>query len=429
MKNARDFLHNNRKSVLVVALLSISIGVLWPETNIRSEIEIVPDGLQISLLNSAQASQLSEPEAAEAALPVYKEFSYTIAAGDTLGSIFNKLDLPSATMYRLLEADLDFVQLDSLSPGQTLHFNVDQASGVVQKMVLEIDPVRILEFIREGDDYEGQQHIRDTIEIERSVQGTINGSFYLSAQRAGLTAAEITTISRLFEDKINFARDLRAGDTFQVLFNDIYVGENPSGRSTLKAIIINNRKRQMAAFLHDDGQYYDEEGRSLNRAFLKSPLQKRFRISSQFNPTRLHPVTGRVAPHNGTDYATPTGTPAVAIGDGVVVQVGNHPIAGKYIKIQHSERYSTRYLHMSQIQVRRGQTVNIGDVIGRTGATGRVTGAHLHFELHASDRPVNFITYRLPEGRQLDKKQMVAFQGLIRVYLARMNLNSSSLIG
>ena len=427
MDNARDFLHKNRKTAVSLALLVIFAGLLWPEDT-RSEYVIIPDGLQVTVQDDTELKSSVSTELPETHPVLSQTLEYTVEGGDTLSSIFSKLNLPSATMYRLLEADLDFVQLDNLMPGQTLTFTLEGESRLVSCMELAIDPIRSLEYVRHGDEYEGSLITHDTIGIERSVQGIINGSFYLSARNAGLTPLEIGTITRLFEEKINFGRELRAGDTFQVLFNDLYIGGNYTGRSTLKAVIINANRRKLAAFLHDDGQYYDEDGRSMNRAFLKSPLQKRYRVSSHFNPTRLHPVTGRVSPHNGTDYATPTGTPIVAISDGVVVQSGIHPIAGMYVKIEHTDRYSTRSLHMSRSLVRQGQRVNIGDIIGYTGSTGRVTGPHLHFELHANDRPVNFLTYKLPEGRLLDDKEMLAFKTLIRVYLARMDIADKSLV-
>ena len=428
MDNPRDFLHKNRKTAVSLALVAIFAGLLWPEET-RSEYEIIPDGLQVASQDDIEIMSSASTEQPETNQVLSQTLQYKVEAGDTLSSIFSELNLPSATMYRLLEADLDFVQLDTLMPGQTLNFTLEGDSRLVTRMELAIDPIRSLEYIRHDDEYEGNLITHDTIGVERSVHGIINGSFYLSAQNAGLTPLEIGTITRLFEEKINFSRELRAGDTFQVLFNDLYIDENYTGRSALKAVIINANRRKLAAFLHDDGQYYDEDGRSLNRAFLKSPLKKRYRISSHFNPTRLHPVTGRVSPHNGTDYATPIGTPIVAISDGVVTRAGNHQFAGKYVNIQHTDRYTTRHLHMDKIYVRQGQQVNIGDVIGTTGKTGRVTGPHLHFELHASDRPVNFITYRLPEGRLLDSKEMLAFKTLIRVYLARMNIADKSLVG
>ena len=165
----------------------------------------------------------------------------------------------------------------------------------------------------------------------------------------------------------------------------------------------------------------------MSRAFLTTPLKQSYRISSSFNPRRLHPVTGRISPHNGTDYATPIGTDLLSISDGVVTRIGDHPIAGKHITIQYTDKYSSRYLHLNKILVKQGQRVSMGEVVGRSGKTGRVTGPHLHFELHAQSRPVDFKQYPLPEGRQLDETQMIAFRQLMTVYLVRMDIPAEKL--
>ena len=417
MDQARDPLRKYRKPLIGVAFIAIVTGLFWPESK---------DSQDNLMVTGESASEVFDDsggavEPVEPVVPTYQEFTYTIQTGDTLGSIFSKLQLPAATMYRLLEADEDFLQLDSLMPGQRLAFIREGEDLLVTRMQMEIDRIQLLDFVRDGDIYAGELIIHETTPVERTVHGVIQGSLYASAARVGLTPGEIDTISRLFEEKINFARDFRAGDSFKILFDDLYVDGKPTGRSTLKAVVINTRRRELAAYLHDDGQYYDEAGRSLNRAFLKRPLKIGYRISSSFNPSRVHPVTGRVSAHNGTDYATPIGTPILTISDGVVTRAGNHPIAGKYVNIQHTDRYSTRYLHLSKINVRQGQRVEIGDVIGLSGMTGRVTGPHLHFELHVEGRPVDFVRYSLPEARQLDDQQMIAFRSLMRTYLVRMH--------
>ena len=133
-------------------------------------------------------------------------------------------------------------------------------------------------------------------------------------------------------------------------------------------------------------------------------------MSSGFNPRRKHPVTGRISPHNGTDWATPTGTPIVSTGDGVVIMTRKHPYAGNYVVIEHGSRYKTRYLHLSKILVRKGQKVSRGQRIGLSGATGRVTGPHIHYELIDRGRPVNALTANIPMAQSVPKSQMVEFE-------------------
>lgn len=421
MASIKYFCLKNRKPVVLTALLASAAAILWPSGDSTQEVQVPLE--TFSRTETRTAGPVGEIQEQQV-----QRIGYTIKSNDTLGSIFTRLGLPQATMYKLLEADQDFLQLDNLMPGQELRFTQEGDNNLVTRMEVIIDSVHTLVFIREGDDYEGEMQSHVTNVVERSVKGSISNSLYQSARKSGLSPAEIDQISRLFEDKINFARDLRAGDSFQMLYDDIYVGDTHTGRSTLKAVLFTLRNKQLAAFLHDDGQYYDETGQSLNRAFLKSPVPGAFRISSHFNLKRLHPITKRISPHRGTDYATPIGTKALAISDGVVTRVGDHPIAGRHITIQHNDTYSTRYLHLNRILVRQGQRVSIGDVVAETGNTGRSTGPHLHFELHANNTAVNFVTYSLPAGKQLEPGQMVAFRELVGQYLAKLKLESDSQI-
>lgn len=227
----------------------------------------------------------------------------------------------------------------------------------------------------------------------------------MSANKVGLSSLEIDHIVTLLKDKLNFSRDLRAGDQFEVLQKAQYVDGVATGKREIEAIKIMNRNRVVSAYLHTDGQYYDANGDSLQRAFQRYPVSSSWRQSSQFNPKRLHPVTGRISPHNGTDFATPVGTPVQATGDGKVIMTRKHPYAGNYVVIQHGSTYKTRYLHLSKILVRKGQTVSRGQRIGLSGKTGRVTGAHLHYELIERGRPVNAMTANIPMADSVPKKE------------------------
>ncbi|MCC5854029.1 MAG: peptidoglycan DD-metalloendopeptidase family protein, partial [Alkalimonas sp.] len=189
----------------------------------------------------------------------------------------------------------------------------------------------------------------------------------------------------------------------------------------IEGIRLFNRRQQLTAFLHENGQYYDAEGNSLQRAFMRIPLQREFRISSPFNPRRLHPVTRRVSPHNGTDFATPTGTPVLAAADGVVIRVENHPFAGRYIEIQHHGQYKTRYLHLDRALVRNGQRVERGQRIALSGATGRVTGPHLHYELHVNNRPVNPMTANIPLAQPIPDEGRDAFFEKVAFMIRQMD--------
>jgi len=338
-------------------------------------------------------------------------YEYTIQKGDNLSSIFQQLGFGYSELMKIMETDLNFLALDTLKPGNVLRFWRDEETQALGKMELEFSLVERAVYTRMDD---GSYEFSDvTIPGEWksfAMVGEINGSFSQSVNALGLGKSEIEQVVSLLKDKINFARDLRAGDRFEVVQSRQFVGEQLTGNREIQAVKIYNRGRVLSAYLHSDGQYYDAKGDSLQRAFQRKPVNGGYRLSSNFNPNRKHPVTGRVAPHNGTDWATPTGTPIVSTGDGVVVMTRKHPYAGNYVVIQHGSRYKTRYLHLSKILVRKGQKVSRGQRIGLSGATGRVTGPHIHYELIDRGRPVNAMKANIPMANSVPKQQMAAFK-------------------
>jgi len=249
--------------------------------------------------------------------------------------------------------------------------------------------------------------------------GEVKGSFYNSASRAGLGAKDIMEISALLKEKVNFNRGFRLGDTFQVIRSKQLVDEQATGETRIEAIRIINRKRELTAFLFKDS-YYDKSGAGLERAFSRYPVSKTYRISSHFNPKRRHPITKLIRPHNGTDFATPKGTPIKATGDGVVTEVKKHPYAGLYIKIKHGQKYKTRYLHLQKSYVRKGQTVSRGQKIALSGNSGRSTGAHLHYELHINSRAVNAMKADIPVLNEVEGKERVVFKKIVDQHLKKM---------
>jgi len=188
------------------------------------------------------------------------------------------------------------------------------------------------------------------------------------------------------------------------------------GKDRLLAARVLSRGKEFGAYLHSDGSYYNAQGESLVPALLRYPTKKKYRISSHFNPRRVHPVTGRVKPHNGVDFAMPTGTPILSTGHGRVTRVASHRYAGKYIDIDEFGPYSTRFLHLSKILVKKGQQVERGQVIALSGNTGRSTGPHLHYELHIKGRPVNPMTADIPMLKSIPNSEIKDFH----LYVADM---------
>ncbi|WP_114766819.1 peptidoglycan DD-metalloendopeptidase family protein [Vibrio rhodolitus] len=339
------------------------------------------------------------------------EYEYRIRVGDNLSSIFEQLGFGYSDLMKIMETDLNYLALDTLKPGNTLRFWRDEETKNLAKMELEFSLVERAVYTRTSDgDYTFTDVKIPGVWKEFAMVGEINGSFSQSVNRLGLGITEVEQIVSLLKDKINFSRDLRAGDKFEVVQSRQYVDDQLTGNREIQAIKIFNRGGEFTAYLHSDGQYYDKNGDSLQRAFQRKPVNGNYRLSSNFNPHRKHPVTGRVTPHNGTDWATPTGTPIVSTGDGVVIMTRNHPYAGNYVVIQHGSTYKTRYLHLSKILVRKGQKVTRGQRIGLSGKSGRVTGPHIHYELIVRGRPVNAMKANIPMANSVPKKEMAAFE-------------------
>ncbi|MCG9596135.1 peptidoglycan DD-metalloendopeptidase family protein [Vibrio sp. Isolate25] len=386
-------------SLPIVAILMLSA------TNKSSQYQRTID---LSLPESTIVNDLLNDTDVVQEMPNYE---YVIRKGDNLSTIFDQLGFGYSELMKIMETDLNYLALDTLKPGNTLRFWQDAETKRLAKMELEFSIVEraVYSLLDDGSYAFTDVKIPGTWK-EQALVGEIAGSFSQSLHRLGLGSVENEQIVTLLKDKLNFSRDLRAGDVFEVVLSKQYVGDQLTGNKELQAVKIYNRGREVTAYLHSDGQYYDKNGNSLQRAFQRKPVSGHYRLSSNFNPTRKHPVTRRIAPHNGTDWATPTGTPIVSTGDGVVVMTRKHPYAGNYVVIQHGSRYKTRYLHLSKILVRKGQKVSRGQRIGLSGATGRVTGPHIHYELIDRGRPVNAMTANIPMASSVPKNEMMAFK-------------------
>jgi murein DD-endopeptidase len=353
---------------------------------------------------------------------------YAIKPGDTLEGIFISLDLPLQTLYSILDTDEPYLAIDVLQPGDELTFELD-SDKQLQKLSLAINPSKTVAYLRNSDNsfkYE-ETNIPFTW-VSRVLHGSVSDNFYLSAMRAGLDKASAVKIAHLLGSKFSFQRDLRPGDRFDVIISTKTVNDIPFGMPRVDAAQINVHQRQFTAFLFSDGHYYDDSGESLTPALRRYPFSGHHRISSPFNPRRLHPITHRITPHNGVDLAAPIGTPVLSTGDGIVTRVARHRYAGNYIVIDYDGPYSTRYLHLSKTLVHKGQRVERGQKIALSGNSGRSTGPHLHFELHIKDRPVDPITAKIPMLKSVPKQAMAEYRHQVESLQQRMSGNETQVV-
>lgn len=398
------------KVLLVVASLMLAVAVMMPSNNASAI--LIPNLPILSDKQDSPDNESLDTQAQDQPQPTNEsEIQWIVSPGDNLSYIFQENGIPASELHKVMLADTQYLDLETLQPGVRLGLDISE-EGILTQLILYRDPARKTTYTLQADgSYQYQAQEADTYWISEVHRGEIQGSLYLSAQKAGLSEAHTALISQLLGYKVNLRRDLRAGDRFTVVLGHEMTGETPTGQSRIDAISLERRQGTQYAFRFND-HYYDEKGKSITPAFLRWPTQKRFRISSHFNKNRLHPVTGRRAPHHGVDFAVMTGTPVISTGDGIIRRVGNHPYAGKYIDIDHGGTHTTRYLHLHRILVKRGSKVSRGQKIALSGNTGRSTGPHLHYEFHIKGRPVNPVTADIPTDAAVSKKDLKAFNNM-----------------
>lgn len=227
-----------------------------------------------------------------------------------------------------------------------------------------------------------------------TLNGELNGSFVASARAAGLTSSDINAVIKALQWQIDF-RKLRKGDKFAVVISRKIL-DDQSMQSCLLGVRLKTRGKDYYAFRSSNGKFYSRDAISLTHDFMRFPTIKPFRVSSNFNLRRINPITGRIIPHRGVDFAMPIGTPVLVVGDGEVVVSKNSGTAGNYVAVRHSPQYMTCYMHLKKLLVKPGQKVKRGDRIALSGNTGRSTGPHLHFEVWINQQAVNPLTANLP---------------------------------
>lgn len=343
---------------------------------------------------------------------------YEVRSGDNLAKIFERVGLTARDVYEVTESGDEAKALRNLHPGDTLRFAKD-ADGKLIQMAYRVNPTETLLITRTEEGYVTEIETKETEVRTGFAHAEIKSSFWNAGIDAGMTDNQIMSVAAIFGWDIDFALDMRANDEFNVLFEKRYVDGDFVGYGRILAAEVVSQGERFRAILHDNGQYYTPEGRAMRKTFLRSPVNFTY-ISSNFNPRRLHPVTGVVRPHNGIDYAASTGTPVMSSGDGKVVASTYNNLNGNYVFIQHGERYVTKYLHLSKRLVKIGDRVKQGQVIGRVGATGRVTGAHLHYEFLVDGSHRNPRTVELPQAQSLAASELPVFTALAQERLASL---------
>ena len=305
----------------------------------------------------------------------------TLRRGETLGRVFADLGLTATAAQQASVELARYVNMHQLPVGARFAAAVDGGEQLAA-FQLEVGGKGVATLERRGEAWTSDWRAFERLIQPRSIRGTLDGARDGSIERAGAPADLAYAMGEVLQWDLDFNRDLRLGDSFQVLFEEVFLDGKPSGLGNVLAVRYVNRGRSVEAYRFSDAAYYDAQGRPLQKMFLRSPIPYS-RVTSRFSTHRFHPILNVVRPHYGVDYGAPVGTPARVTADGVVIFVGWDGGGGRTVKVRHPNGYLSCYLHLSRFPtgLSAGDRVRQGEVIGYVGASGLATGPHLDYRV------------------------------------------------
>jgi murein DD-endopeptidase MepM/ murein hydrolase activator NlpD len=338
----------------------------------------------------------------------------TLRAGDTIDELFQRRGFTYPELFEIMRSSREYYNLNRVNAGAVLSVGIDEG-GTITDFRCSIDDSRILVVRKQDGEYTSTLEDIPYEVSRRYILGEIESSLYETFIEMGENPSLSAALSEVFAWQVDFNTDLRSGDSFRAIVEEkTYEGQQPHFSRVVAARMI-NRGRTLIAIRFEDPDdyvdYYDIEGKSLKRKFLRSPLRYT-RVSSRYSKSRLHPILKIYRPHLGVDYAAPTGTPVVSVGEGVIAYAGWKRGFGRYVRIRHNSIYETTYGHLSRYArgIKKGKSVKQGQVIGYVGSTGLATGPHLDYRLTKHGSYINPLTVDLPSSDPVKNKYMGLFR-------------------
>ena len=402
-----------------------SIGVVMPRlanaTRDTASIDVTSLDLALPPLDDAAVEAVAD----NAAL-LSEELTWqvvTVRSGQTVGDIFRQQGVSAGDLQKMLEDRGNAVALRTIHPGEEFAF-AHSADGSLRGVRFDRDErTRVTELFGEGGMQESVQN-RGTERRTHVAHGVVERSLFEAGEQAGMSDAMVMKLANAFGYDIDFAQDLRQGDSFTAIYDDVYCeGSRLRDGDIIAATFVNHGKR-FSAFRFTDSagntMFYSGDGRPLRKAFLRTPVDFT-RISSMFTAGRMHPILGTMRAHRGVDYAAPTGTPVRAAGEGRVTFRGWQNGYGNVVVLQHGGHYSTLYGHMSKFAgLAVGTHVSQGQTIGYVGMTGLATGPHLHYEFRIDGTHRDPLTVTLPKPEPLPAVELARFEKQSQPLLAKL---------
>lgn len=424
-----------KKTFLDLKLESSGQIIAEPDTTAQSPAES-PFTYASDMQTSEQASSDEDKPGDQTGEPVAETDplakSVVVANGDTLSTVFAKVGLSPAVMHAVLASSPDAKQLSRLKIGQMLEFQLTE-QGELASLRSKLNSLETLALEQTPKGYVFK---KEQVKPEVSTvyaRGEIDSSLFLAAKRAGLSHNLTMDLANVFGYDIDFALDIRKGDSFEVIYEEKTVEGQRVGTGNILAARFTNRGKTYSAvrYTSKDGttSYYNADGTSMRKAFIRTPVDFA-RISSRFSNGRKHPILNKIRAHKGVDYAAPHGTPIKSAGDGKVLLAGRKGGYGNTVIIQHGQRYRTLYAHMQGFAkgVRNGSTVKQGQIIGYIGTTGLSTGPHLHYEFQVDGVHVDPLGLKLPMADPIAKSEMPRFMQQSQPLMARMDEERATML-
>ena len=413
---------------LLFALNTLQVDI-GDELNEKETMAMAP----ISLGNPAAAATLQTrrpvPPRAEAPIPpqpaIYNQ-KIEIGNGDTLAQLLVRAGVDRTDAHYAIEAMSEYYDPRRIRRGQDITLTFESAPSSADARTTSqqdtfigfaIEPdykteVRIAR--AEDGNFRAEQRAKKLDRVPVRAEGKIDSSLYIAGRDAGVPPVIIARMIRLLSWDVDFQRDIRGGDSFEVMFERVFDKSGKpvyDGAVTYAAMTLSGKQINIYRYELEDGSvdYFDENGKASRKALMRNPIDGA-RMSSTFGKRR-HPILGYTRMHKGVDFAAPTGTPIYAAGNGTVAFAGRHGGYGNYIKIRHNGTFETAYAHMKGFArgIRTGKRVEQGQIIGYVGTTGRSTGPHLHYEVLTGGKQVNPLRIKMPTGRSLEGKALAKF--------------------
>ncbi|TYL48622.1 peptidoglycan DD-metalloendopeptidase family protein [Marinomonas sp. IMCC 4694] len=366
--------------------------------------------ITLETTNSTYNVPTPESLAAKSSAPTFVEKSVEIKTGDSLSRVLANEGVSPQDIYKVSLADKKQNSLLQMRPGQTLTFVINDVSNELTQLTYVINRLESITFERSNNTFIRDEHFRTPDIAQTYKEAEINNSLFVDGLKSGIEQPLLIELANIFGWDIDFALDIRKGDSLSVLYEEKFLdGEKIGHGNIIAAQFINNGRTYQAIRFQTDKStsYYTPDGLAMRKAFIRTPVDFT-RISSKFNPNRLHPIFKTSRPHRGVDYAAASGTPVKAAGDGKISFAGKQNGYGNVVIIDHGRGYQTLYAHLKGFArgTKRGARVQQGKVIAYVGQTGWATGPHLHYEFRINGTHKNPVTVKLPNDAPMPKSDL-----------------------